>query len=270
MTDVRILGIAMVRDEDVWVERAVRNVLDAVDEMILADHESRDRTPDILQGIAAELPHKVAYHRIKRGGDANRLLRDYVGERVWVLGVDGDELYEPDRLAVMRERLLAGTYDDSWLVKGNVLHCTELDEERGRATGYTTPPSRSVTKLFNFAALDSWTGETVEHFYGGRQVFRPGYSSETIRYLYQDEPWDESPFRCLHVCFSRRSSLQPERLVARRSLNEDAADTRLVRLRARLQNALGREPNSWWKLEKYRQGEPVTVDVTAFLRPRHD
>src|SRR5437870_13841380 len=98
MSAGRIVGIAMVRDEDVFVEQALRNALEACDELIAVDHRSRDETPRILAALAAEHPDRVSFHRVGRAGEANELLRPYVGERVWVLGVDGDELYEPERL----------------------------------------------------------------------------------------------------------------------------------------------------------------------------
>jgi hypothetical protein len=266
MSERLLIGIAMVRDEDVWIDHAVRNVLESVDAMILVDHLSQDRTPRIMQEIAHDFPAKASYHRVEHAGDANMLLREYVGQPAWVLGVDGDELYEPDRLARFRVQLVRGDFDHWYSIKGHSLHCTDLDLERMRATGHMAPPARTVTKLFNFGAIESWTGRAHEHFYGGAKQLREGYADNTILHLARDTTWDESPFRLLHVCFSRRSSLQPEHLVARRSVNEDVADTRRRRLRARIHALAGRPLNSHWKLERYRQGEPVTVDVSTFIR----
>ena len=66
MTERRIVGIAMVRDEDAFVDRAVRNALDACDEVVLVDHRSRDETPRILAAIRADFPDKVSLHRVRR------------------------------------------------------------------------------------------------------------------------------------------------------------------------------------------------------------
>ena len=267
MSERRVVGIAMVRDEDVFVEQAVRNALDACDEFILADHRSRDATPAILARIRDEFPGKVSFHRVRRAGEANVFLRRFVGEPVWVLGVDGDELYEPERLARVRESVLRGDYDDWFIVKGNNLHCTSLDVEAGTASGFLAPPARSITKLFNFAAIESWTGTAAEHLYGGQRRLKPAFA-DAPTYLLRDEySWAESPFRCLHVCFLPRSSRQPS-LLARRSVIESLGYGRLERVRAAVATALGRPSESAWKLEKYRQGELVTVDDVAGFFPQ--
>ena len=266
MSDRRIVGIAMVRDEDAFVERALRNVLDFCDELIAVDHRSRDETPRILAELAAANPERMRFHRVGRAGEANELLRPYVGQDVWVFGVDGDELYEPDRLRALRPRLLGGDFDEWYLIKGNVLHCDRLDAAAGTAEGWLAPPSRSITKLFNFRALERWEGQAIEHLYGGRRTFRPGYSDETIYYLRDDYDWASSPFRCLHVCFLRRSSRQPARQRTRQSVIELGGIPRARRALGRLGALVGRPPESQWKLAKYRQGARVEVDdVTPFF-----
>jgi hypothetical protein len=266
LSDRSIVGIALLRDEDAFVERVLRNVLEFCDELIAVDHSSRDATPEILGRLEAENPAKLRVHRVRRGGDANELIRPYVGQDVWVLGVDGDELYEPHRLASLRPRLLEGELAEWYLVKGNMLHCDELDEAGGRARGWLAPPSRSITKLFNFAALDRWEGRAIEHLYGGERTFRPGFSDETIYYLRDEWPWAASPFRCLHVCFLPRSSRQAASLAARQSIIERAGFSRTRRAADRVRELLGRPRESPWKLAKYRQGPRVEVDdVAGFL-----
>jgi hypothetical protein len=256
----------MVQNEDAFVERAVRNVLDFCDELIAVDHRSRDGTRRILDTLAAEQPGKISVHAVDQAGDSNLLLRPYVGEHVWVFGVDGDELYEPERLAPFRRRLLAREFDDTFLIKGNVLHCVELDVGRSSAAGYLAPPSRSMTKLFNFAALEEWSGTAYEHLYGGDRRLRPGFSEESILPLQEEFEWSHSPFRCLHLCFLPRSSLQSKRHLARRGTLEVLALRPTRRRWEALRAAVGRPVDSPWKLEKYRQGPLVEVtDVAGFF-----
>ena len=267
MSERRLVGISMVRDEDAFVDRAVRNAIDACDEFILVDHRSRDETPQILARIREDFPHKVSLHRVAAAGEANVFLRPFVGEPVWVLGVDGDDLYEPDRLLRFRERVLEGEFDSFLSVKGNTLHCTSFDVAAGVASGYLAPPARTITKLQNLGAVESWTGTAIEHLYGGDRRLKPEFEHKPVRVLGDEVSWAESPFRCLHVCFLPRSSLQPS-LVARRSVIESLGYGRLERLRETVLTKLGRPPQSPWKLEKYTQGDLVTLDDVAGFFPQ--
>src|SRR5205085_35565 len=143
---MRIVGISLVRDEDRFVEQAVRNVFGFCDELILVDHRSRDRTPEILERLAGESPVPTSVHRVKRAGESHDLIKERAGEDLWAFGLDGDELYDPDGLVRFRQMLLAGEAADAWNIRANMLHVVELDEERGLATGYVSPPAPSVSK----------------------------------------------------------------------------------------------------------------------------
>jgi glycosyltransferase involved in cell wall biosynthesis len=261
---VRIVGISLVRDEDRFVERAVRNVFGFCDELILVDHRSKDRTPEILERLAAESPIPAALHRVDDPAASHDLIKGLAGEDVWVFGVDGDELYDPRGLERLRERLLAGEAAEDWLLRANMLHCVELDEERGVATGYLSPPAPSVSKLFNFARIEAWAGDNPERLHDpSGLVFKPG-AGPRKRELNREYAWGDSPFRALHVCFLRRSSRQrfggariniPDRLAPRRAP---------VRAWRALREVLGRPPGGAYK-EHYRAGELVTLDARPFL-----
>jgi hypothetical protein len=104
-----------------------------------------------------------------------------------------------------------------------------------------------------------------------------GYSWKTVDPLYQRVDWDESPLRCLHVCFVRRSSqdvgdgpranlgeldayrrspLGTAERVARRWLRRPVGSSAQVAMRAQ---------GASWKEAKYRRGECVAIDATPFL-----
>jgi glycosyltransferase involved in cell wall biosynthesis len=260
----RIVGIALVRDEDRFVERAIRSVFRFCDELILVDHRSRDRTPEILERLAAESPIPAEVHHVRDPSTSHDLIKDHAGSNVWVFGVDGDELYDPAGLAQFREQLLADEFSDDWLVRANMLHCIELDEGRGLATGYLSPPAPSVSKLFNFARIEAWDGDNPERLHDpSGLVFKPE-AEPRKRELNREHSWEESPFRALHLCFLRRSSRQliggarlniPDRLAPRR------APVRALRA---LREAVGRPPAGSFK-DHYRVGELVTLDVSDML-----
>src|SRR5204862_4714643 len=125
---------------------------------ILVDHRARDGTPEILERIASESPIPAEMHRVGNPSASHELIKGYAGSDVWVFGVDGDELYDPAGLSQFREQILGGESSDDWLVRANMLHCVELDEERGLATGYLSPPAPSVSKLLNFKRIEGWGG----------------------------------------------------------------------------------------------------------------
>jgi hypothetical protein len=261
----RIVGITLVRDEDLFVEQAVRNVLDFCDELILVDHRSRDRTGEILAALATEHPDRVRLHTVDDPSASHDLIAPLAGEDVWVFGVDGDELYDPERLRAFRPRLLDGEFGDWWLIRSNALHTLELDEGTHSARGYMSPPAPSMVKLHNFALIASWNGRHPERLHGTEGLrFKPGREARKLE-LEKQVGWDESPLRCLHLCFVRRSSRE-RKAQARVNIPDLNVPRRLPRrLWYRARVALGVE-QSGWKLEHYRQGEIVQVDASPFFR----
>ncbi len=259
-----IIGIVLARNEDCHIERAVENVANFCDRLILCDHRSTDRTPDILRTMAVRLP-LAEFHALRHPRESHELLKPLVGTRTWVFGVDGDEIYDPAGLAAFRPRLLAGEFDDVWRIKGNVLHCREVDLAALKATGHQAPPSRSVTKLYNFAAVASWDGDTVERLHGGTIRFQPGFDDTKKRNLQEELAWEESPLRCLHLCFLRRSSREKEAAPVRENIMEihrGGLSGKLHRLTNRI---LGRDTQSRWKQNHYCCGPLLTVDTGLFF-----
>jgi hypothetical protein len=263
----QIVGIVLVRNEDVFVEQAIRNVADFCDGIFAVDHVSTDRTWEVLRTLAREYDH-LDVRRVRHAGDSHRLLEPYAGTATWVFGVDGDELYDPARLGGFRADLLAGRFGEMFKVASNVLNCVELDRERMTASGYLSPPSRSITKLYNFAALETWSGDGAERLHGGRPVFRAGYHERAVDNIGERLSWDETPLRCLHACFLRRSSSEPEpaEAVGRPILEETAMQDRSWRGAVKRRLRRRRPPSvSVWKREKYMRGALTTVDAAPFF-----
>ena len=176
------------RNEDVFVERAVRNAVDFCDRLIIADHYSTDGTFEIVSRLAAEFPEKIELQRITDTRESHFLINGYAGSRTWIFAVDGDEVYDPAGLERLRGEVLSGQYDEWWIVFGNVLNCTAVDPSAGVASGYLAPPCRSMTKLFNFNLIESWDG-AVTHVHGqwhdqvqaGLRCFAPiGFAQATV------------------------------------------------------------------------------------------
>jgi Glycosyl transferase family 2 len=269
----QVVGSILVRNEDLFVEQAIRNVVEFCDRIHAVDHVSSDGTWGILQSLAQEYDH-LDVHRARSSALAHGLLEPYAGTETWVLGVDGDELYDPAQLALFRRDLLAGTHADVFRLKAHVLNCDDLDDDRKSASGWQAPPSRPITKLFNFGAVESWQG-IPEPLQGGEAVFRPGYHWESRRDLAADTTWDTDPLRCLHVCFVRRSSLDPDDVGGgRKSLAESGEfDLGPIGKLRRLFGGTKVAPHILalahqgknWKQEWYARGERCTIDAGPFF-----
>ena len=266
----QIVGSVLVRNEDVFVEQAIRNVVAFCDRIHVVDHLSDDSTWEILQSLAGEFSH-VDAQRSRNSAVAHRLLAPYAGTETWVFGVDGDELYDPQGLARLRADLLTGAHSDVFRLKAHVLNCDDLDTAADTASGWLAPPSRPVTKLFNFGAVESWP-ESPDPLQSGDAVFRPGYHWEARRDLADGTTWETDPLRCLHVCFLRRSSRDAED-GTRKNLDESrrfdrgplGSLKRLVRPpRPAAHIAELERQGKDWKREWYARGERVTVDATPF------
>jgi Glycosyl transferase family 2 len=271
--NVRIVGLALVRNEEVFIERAIRNVAAFCDRIHIVDHVSDDDTWPIVRSLARELEH-VEAQRSRNSAEAHRLVERYAGTVTWVLGVDGDEIFDPSGLARLRADLISGAHSDVFRIKAHVLNCDRLDDAKCTASGWLAPPSRPITKLFNFGAVESWT-DSPDPLQAGRVVFKPGYDWESKRDLSESTTWDTDPLRCLHVCFmprSRRDSDAGRR--GRMNLDESRAFDR--GLRGTLKRAIRRprpapriseleRQGKNWKLEMYARGSHVTVDAGAFL-----
>jgi glycosyltransferase involved in cell wall biosynthesis len=266
----QVVGLVLVRNEDVFVEQAIRNVSEFCDRIYVVDHMSDDRTWEIVSSLAREFDH-IDVRRSRNAANAHRLVAPYAGTRTWVIGVDGDELYDPTALARFRRDLLDGAHADVFRLKAHVLNCDELDVGADTASGWLAPPSRPVTKLFNFAALERWAG-AAERLHEGDTVFRLGYDWDSLRYLSETYAWEDDPLRCLHVCFVRRSTRDggAERL----NLNETGLYDRTLAgaVRRRLGSAAVprrvaelRRAGGNWKREWYTRGPRLTVDATPFL-----
>jgi glycosyltransferase involved in cell wall biosynthesis len=259
----RIVGISLVRNEDLFVETALRNAAGFCDELYVADHGSTDQTNPIVRALASESP-KIHLHTISHPADSQTLIKRFAGSRTWIFGVDGDEIYEPVRLARLREKILSGAFDQHWMLLGNVLHVTKLDDRRLTASGHLAPPCRSMTKLYNFNAIEAWAGYTPERLHGGTIRFRPGYSEADRRMLYEEVSWQEADFRCLHLCFLRRSSRDRED-AARRNIIETFGPTRLHTWWYMLRRILGFETAARWKRSRYMRGPETTVSAETFF-----
>lgn len=262
---MRVVGIMLVRNEDLYVRQAALNVLDFCDELLAVDNMSNDGTENILRAVEAESRGRLRYHRTGDPGFSHELIAPYAGSDTWVFGVDGDEVYDPQGLLRLRARLQQGEFNRDWAVFGNVFNLKAIQSDRSHATGHLAPPCRSMTKLYNFAAIETWHGPCKERLHGGLIVFKPGYDESKRRNLHEQTNWEDTDFRCLHMCFLRRSSAEPLRSEPRRNIMDRHAWGWRKIFKEGLRIARGL-PLSNWKLERYARGPLVEKPVQMFFR----
>lgn len=261
--DFRIVGIVLVRNEDLHLRQVVSNILAFCDQIFLVDNQSADGTPEIARDLASAHPEKITFHSVQHPRESHEFVRTLAGQNCWIFAVDGDEIYDPTGLAALRPRLERGEFTEAWMVVGNVLHVSRLAPEM--VSGYLSPPSRSITKLYNFAAIDAWDGDTPERLHGGRIVFRTGFGHASKRNLHQEMAWEDSPLRCLHLCFLPRSSADASASAVRPNIMELHSERLPGRMWRAVRHFLRLPQSATWKDNFYRRGEEVTVDAAPFF-----
>ncbi|WP_339136380.1 MAG: glycosyltransferase [Candidatus Electrothrix sp. GW3-4] len=262
-----IIGIVLVKNEDLFIDRVLTNILDFCDEIIVADNLSKDGTQDTVRALQQH-HSKIHYHSIASPAQSHDLICGYAGTNTWIFAVDGDEIYDPLGLKRLRQRINAGEYDRQWMILGNALNCVALNVEKGYVQGYLAPPCRSMTKLYNFNAIKAWEGPCSERLHGGEMLFKEGYDKSQRLERYKDTSWDEAEFRALHLCFLRRSTLEKasdSQKVIRKNISDMLSENIWARITSRFFKFIGKEQKSPWKLEKYMRGQLVTKPLTPFL-----
>ena len=228
MAETQFIGIMLVHNEDRFLRRAVSNVLGFCDRILIAEHRSDDATWEIAQELATEHPGKIDAHRIQDPRESSEMLQPFAGTNTWVLGVDGDEFYDVGGLQKTRQDLTAGIWKEWWVVFGNVVNCVEIDESERTARGYLAPPCRSMTKLYNFAAVTRLDPDSPQRLMGRDNVFAPGFHEGLRKEVYKEVAWEDATFRCLHACFLPRSSRQTRRSTRAREHHGNAKAFRAI------------------------------------------
>ncbi len=271
MEPLKIVAIVTVKNEDLYIGQVLRNILHFCDHIIIAENYSQDRTYEIAVEFAARHTH-IELHRIRKFHEGHQFIEPFAGTPTWIFGVDGDEIYDPFGLEIMRTRILAGEFLDQRCIYGNVLNCVSIDRVRHVAQGYLSPPARSMTKLYNFSVVRQWTNGT-ERLHGGTLIFQDGFDAQRSLLMNQIYSWEHSPFRCLHTVFLPRSSMTSVRFFGRRfnpnelmqQRQENIGKHRWGKLFTTLKwhgRLLFRRD---WKSQKYRRGPLMEKQVAQFF-----
>jgi glycosyltransferase involved in cell wall biosynthesis len=263
---MKIIGILLLKNEEIWIKNIIENIVDFCDKVIVLDNNSSDKTWSIIQKIQVKYSN-IFSRKIDSVGESHSFISEYAGTDTWIFGVDGDELYDPTGLVKLKKDLIEGRFKGVWNIKGNVLHCTNINKIQKNAVGYLAPPSRSMTKLYNFNLIESWDN-CPERLHAGNLIQKKGVNL-TTKYLYNNYDWNNTYFKCLHLCFIKRSSnkiksnLNPAEIM-------DYSKKLLYRIISKANNNFVTElmvsfQQSMYKTSEYAKGELVKVNIEKFI-----
>ena len=253
----QIVGVVLVRNEDLNIAWVLRNSLDFCDRIIVLDNYSTDCTYQAVRALANANP-KIELRRWRNAKTSQKALREFYGTDTWIFWPDGDEVYDPAGLAVIRTRILSGEFNGIYNLVGDALNCTAIDTGKKTATGYA---ELRFGKLNNFRLVRGWENENRQRLHG-HPIFNDKIDAKSV---YIGDDWDKSIFRCLHLCFMQRSSgIQKHRF--------DWIGYWRRRKKLIKPNPAGNPYNARpgpgdsveYKMKVYATGEVVTRDIAGF------
>lgn len=203
----RIVGIVLVQNEENFVTWAISNVLEFCDEIIVLENNSTDATWARIEAMAAR-HSKIKAHRVTQADRTNEYAIPFVGQDVWLFGVDGDEIYDPAGLARFRQRVLAGEFSAAREIRGHTVHARTIDLDGQSATGFVTPAAKAATKFYYAGAIESWHGNTQRLH--GRPVYKDGWEPADRVQSSAHGTWEQADLRMLHLCFFPRSTINAD------------------------------------------------------------
>jgi len=124
--NIKIVGICLIKNEDLFVERVLKNIINFCDEIIVLDNMSTDNTFEIVKRLTREY-NKIKLFELEDPLKSHKFIEKYAITNTWVFGVDGDEIYDPAGLDRLRLEILLGKYQTKWQIMGNSLHCKEIN-----------------------------------------------------------------------------------------------------------------------------------------------
>ncbi len=262
---MKIIGVTLIRNEDIYIEDVLKNILDFCDEIIVLDNNSTDDTFSIVSNLATQYS-KIKIYKIDDPLSTHAYVEPYVGTDSWVFAVDGDELYDPIGLVEIRQNILAGEYSDVFQFRANFINVNKIDQEEQKACGY----NGTATKGHNMSLLEQWHEDKEERLHGKNMVFKPEVKNKIVLKQLLYENWEISKFRCLHLCFMKRSSKDTK--FASRFIPAENKRKYYYPVINFLKNLfMGRfEVLSSYKNKTYRNGDIVCVDSKNFFTTKNN
>jgi len=208
---IKIIGFCFVKNEDIYIEQVLKNIIDFCDEVTVVDNHSTDNTLSIVKKYMKKYS-KIKLEHIDDIRLSQIYIEKFAGQNKWLFGVDGDELYDPIGLKQLRPEILRGKYQKVWMLRGFFFHLMDLDMKNKMGKGYLAPPSKDPNKLYNLSLLRSWKNDNglspayhcQTHVFRNSKYYSGHYPKK--QKLYKKFKWDNCPLRCVHTRMLKRSS----------------------------------------------------------------
>lgn len=271
----QIVGVCLIRNEEHFVAWSIMNAIEYCDRILVLDNRSTDRTRSIVEAIASRHAH-VEIVDVDDAYNTHQYIEPLVGTRTWVSAIDGDEIYDPLGLSRLRQQIRQGGMDSYWALYPHALHLVKTNLKKARASGYATPHAKFGMRCFNLHAMVRWHPGKHERLHGLKSiVFKPGHSRQDVFTASEHESWDEANYRCLHLCFMPRSSLDHRtgtevELSGRHNPSQEMKSGSSWR---KLRNAVMKRLDPGYALKKnykykhYAKGPVREYDIAAFGTP---
>jgi len=254
--DIEIIGICLVKNEDIYIKRVLKNISKFCDKIRVIDNGSSDNTIDIVKRLMKRYPH-ISLEYIRDIHKTHSLVERYVGKKKWVFGVDGDEIYDRHRLYFLRKKILQGEYQNKWMLRGYFYHLVKFNIKTKRAVGFLAPPSKDPNKLYNFSLLKFWPSDNIQplfhcqtHIFKNSKYFSHNYPEKKL--LYKTSKWDDCLLRCVHTRMLKRSTKENFNTIVNTRLN--------------LSNVIDVDNIKHNSRKKYRKGKKVEKNVSKFFK----
>ena len=251
--DIEIIGICLIKNEDIYIKRVLKNIVNFCDNIRVVDNCSTDDTVSIVEEFVKKYPH-VSLEHLKDISMSHSVVQRYIGTDTWVFCVDGDEIYDPLGLSRLKPIIKSGKYQKYWMLRGYFYHVIDLDIKNNQARGYLAPPAKDPNKFYNFSMLKSWKiDREVPLCHCMTHKFKnPKYNPHRKpkrKLLHKEFKWDDCPLRCVHTRMLQRSSQEEYSTSINGRLN--------------ISNILHGKIHNFRK--KYRIGKKRIKDVSQFF-----
>lgn len=254
-----IIGICVVKNEDMYIKHALRNIANFCDKIRVVDNYSSDNTVSEVKKCMQDISN-ISLEFIKDVKESHSLVQEYIGKDKWVFLVDGDEMYDSEGLSVLRPMILEGRYQKYWMLRGYFYHLINLDinGDSRSGEGYLAPPAKDPNKLYNFSMLKKWPTDKVTPIcHPLTHKFKdPRYGpfkTPGVKKLHKNNSWETCLMRCVHTRMIQRSSTESferEEINARLNMSDIIKD---------------RGDRGGNSRKKYRIGKKIKKDVSSFF-----